>query len=85
MYQRQFPKIIRMDKRQNWKQTQFKNVSCFEGDDEQVYCGHNLYIKDPIGKIYYADDSEKHLYRENIAVSAFEYQRVKSEFRHSIQ
>jgi hypothetical protein len=37
-----------------------------------------LYIKDPIGKIYYAEED---FFRENIAVSAFSYAKVKSLFR----
>jgi hypothetical protein len=37
-----------------------------------------LYIKDPIGKIYY---SEEDFFRENIAVSAFAYAKVKALFK----
>ena len=37
-----------------------------------------LYIKDPIGKIYYSDPTEYHLYRDNAGQSSFEYvSRVK--------
>jgi hypothetical protein len=43
-----------------------------------------LYLKDPIGKIYYSDPSEYHLYRENAGASAFDYvNRVKSQFANS--
>ena len=35
-----------------------------------------LYIKDPIGKIFYSDPSEYHLYRDNIAQGAFSYTNV---------
>lgn len=40
-------------------------------------------MKDPIGKIYYSDPSDYHLFRENIAQSAFNYQKVKSHFQMS--
>jgi hypothetical protein len=43
-----------------------------------------IYIKDPIGKIYYSDPSEYHCYRENIGESAWDYQRVKSYFISSV-
>jgi len=39
-----------------------------------------LYLKDPIGKIYYSDPTEYFLYRENTAESAFDYRRVKAHF-----
>lgn len=43
-----------------------------------------IYIKDPIGKIYYSDPSEIHLFRENAGQSAFEYiKKVKREFTNS--
>lgn len=38
-----------------------------------------LYLRDPIGKIYYSDPSERHLYRENAAEGAWDYDRFKSE------
>ena len=41
-----------------------------------------LYIKDPIGKIYY---SEEDFFRENIAVSAFAYAKVKALFRETYE
>ena len=40
---------------------------------------HCLFLKDPIGKIYYSDPSERHLYRDNAAESAFNWYHVKSE------
>lgn len=39
-----------------------------------------LYLKDPIGKQFYADPSEYKTYKENAAASAFEYERVKDTF-----
>ena len=36
-----------------------------------------LYIKDPIGRPYYSHFSEIKLYRDNIAQSAYDYQKVK--------
>ena len=48
-------------------------------------CEPLLYIKDPIGKIFYSDPSDHHLFRENIAQSAFNYQRVKSHFKQSYE
>ena len=43
-----------------------------------------LYLKDPIGKIYYSDPSEYHCYRENIGESAWDYSRVKRYFINSV-
>ena len=43
-----------------------------------------LYIKDPIGKIYYSDPSEYYTYRDNIALSSFDYARVKQLFSSSL-
>ena len=49
-----FPKIIPVDLRVH------KNIN-------NDTCEAVLFIKDPIGKIYYSDPSDYHLYRENIA------------------
>jgi hypothetical protein len=46
---------------------------------------NQLYIKDPIGKIYYSDPSEYYTYRDNIAISAFDYKRVKFNFKESLR
>ena len=50
----QFPKIIEVNRLTH------KNVN-FETEEPL------LFIKDPIGKIYYSDPSDYHLFRENIA------------------
>jgi len=65
-----FPKIIPVDLRVH------KNMN-------DHTCEPLLFIKDPIGKIYYSDPSDYHLFRENIAQSAFNYQTVKSFFKQS--
>ena len=43
-----------------------------------------LFLKDPIGKVYYSDKSEEHLYRPNTAESAWDYDRVKSHFKKTL-
>jgi hypothetical protein len=83
-YQREIPPIVKLQNGQNLRQTSFKRTGVFGEEVEDISQTHFLFIKDPIGRIFYADDSEKHLYRENIAQSAFDYQRVKSEFRASV-
>jgi hypothetical protein len=49
-----FPKIIEVNRLTH------KNINL---DSEEPL----LFIKDPIGKIYYSDPSDYHLFRENIA------------------
>jgi hypothetical protein len=65
-----FPKIIEVNRLTH------KNVNL---ENEESL----LFMKDPIGKIYYSDPSDYHLFRENIAQSAFNYQKVKNHFQMS--